>query len=105
MDEARRLGGRIRRMRKRLGLTQDELAERAGISLQHMGDMERGGANPTFSCLVRLAGALDADVEDLFERDDSPPDEAAMRDLLIRHIGGVDEKRLAAFYMLYRGSR
>ncbi len=36
------LGRRLREQRKKLLLTQDELAEKAGMSVQHVGDIERG---------------------------------------------------------------
>ena len=56
MDDEKQLGINIRELRKLRLLTQDELAERAGFSLQHVGDIERGKANPTLSCLLVLPG-------------------------------------------------
>ena len=56
MSDEKQLGINIRDLRKFRLLTQDELAERAGFSLQHVGDIERGKANPTLSCLLKLAG-------------------------------------------------
>ena len=41
MDDEKQLGINIRELRKLRLLTQDELAERAGFSLQHVGDIER----------------------------------------------------------------
>ena len=56
MDDEKQLGINIRELRKLRLLTQAEQAERAGFSLQHVGDIERGKANPTLSCLLKLAG-------------------------------------------------
>ena len=66
MDDEKQLGINIRELRKLKLLTQAEQAERAGFSLQHVGDIERGKANPTLSCLLKLAGVLNVTVSDFF---------------------------------------
>ncbi len=52
------LGEAIRRMRNEAGLSQEQLAERAATDLTQIGGLERGTRNPTYSTLVRVAGAL-----------------------------------------------
>lgn len=52
------LGLRIRRQRKLLHLTQDQLAERAGISVSFLGHIERGSRKAGLETLVLLANAL-----------------------------------------------
>lgn len=52
------LGLRIRRQRKLLHLTQDQLAERAGISVSFLGHIERGTRKAGLETLVLLANAL-----------------------------------------------
>ena len=54
----RSLGMRIRKQRKNLHLTQEELAERAGISLSFLGHIERGTRKASLETLVSLANAL-----------------------------------------------
>jgi len=44
--------------RVRTGLTQAELARRAGTSQARISELERGEANPTVDTLARIAGAL-----------------------------------------------
>lgn len=39
------IGERIRQIRKAKGLTQEELAEKAGINASYMGTVERGDRN------------------------------------------------------------
>lgn len=58
MDEKRLLGKRISEIRKRQHLSQERLAERAGISAQYVSNIERGKENPTLDLLLRLAEAL-----------------------------------------------
>lgn len=66
MSELRaRVGARLREWRKRRGLTQEQLAERAGLSYKFVGEVERGMGNPTLETLGRLADALHLDLADL----------------------------------------
>lgn len=58
-------GRQLRQIRKLRQLTQEELAERAGISYKYVGEMERGEANPSLDILIRLAQVLDISPEGL----------------------------------------
>ena len=49
-------------LRKLKGLTQAEVAERAGISRTNVSRFESGGYNPTLEMLVKLATAMDLDI-------------------------------------------
>ena len=62
------LGVRIRERRRELGLTQESLAERAGLSRPSIANVEAGRQNMGLRQLVSLAGALDVDVAALFAR-------------------------------------
>lgn len=54
----RLLGERIRELRKDNALSQEALAERAEIHVNHLRRIELGQANPTYLVLLRLAKAL-----------------------------------------------
>jgi transcriptional regulator with XRE-family HTH domain len=59
MPQEREFGPLLRRYRVGAGLTQEELAERAGLSIRAVSDMERGRTRRPFLRSVRqLAGAL-----------------------------------------------
>jgi len=58
MDKKRLLGARIKEIRRKQRLSQEKLAERAGISAQYISNIERGRENPTLDLLLRLADAL-----------------------------------------------
>jgi predicted transcriptional regulator len=47
----------IREARRKAGLTQTELAERAGVTQPVIARLERGGGNPTFETLERVLHA------------------------------------------------
>ena len=57
------IGGRIRALRRDKGLTQDELAERAGVSRSAVAQWETGRTGQVTGNLSRIAGLLDASVE------------------------------------------
>ena len=58
---------RIGETRKRRGLTQEELAARAGISPTHMGVIERGIKVPNLDTFVSLANALEVSADELLQ--------------------------------------
>jgi transcriptional regulator with XRE-family HTH domain len=71
-------GGRIRAARRAAGLSQEELARRAGMSLKGMGDIERGDIDdPHFSSLSKIAKGLGVSIGELLEEPASPKAPAA----------------------------
>jgi transcriptional regulator with XRE-family HTH domain len=60
------LGQMVHDRRVELGLTQAELASRAGMTQPQLSRLESGGATPTVPLLARLAAALDADLDIAF---------------------------------------
>jgi len=59
-------GKAIRRRRRDLDITQEELAERADLHRTFISDIERGEANPSLENIDRLAQALEISIVDLF---------------------------------------
>ena len=64
-DTRYRIGGAIRARRSELGLSQEELAGRAGVHRTYLGSIERGERNPAIENLRKIAVALDTTVADL----------------------------------------
>ena len=62
----RKFGEKIFFLRKSLGLTQDELAFRAGISSSYLSSIERGITDTTISTVKRLAKALGVSIPEIF---------------------------------------
>ncbi|MBI2260706.1 MAG: helix-turn-helix transcriptional regulator [Caulobacterales bacterium] len=58
MDVVVLFGKNVRALRDREGLSQEELAFRAGMKRSYLSDLERGTRNPTVRALGRLAEAL-----------------------------------------------
>lgn len=57
----------LRRLRVKTGLSQEALAVDAEIDRTYVSRLERGLENPTVAVLERVAGALNADIRDLFD--------------------------------------
>ncbi len=58
MDMRKLVGRNAARIRKERGLTQEELAERCGLSQQYLSGLEQGRRNPTIVTLYEIASAL-----------------------------------------------
>ena len=63
----REVGLRIQQERKKLGMSQEELAFRAGMHRTYIGMIERAERNITLSNIKKLADALQLNIKDLFE--------------------------------------
>jgi transcriptional regulator with XRE-family HTH domain len=60
-----RLQERIKEVRTQFDLTLKDLADRTGLSVSYLSDIERGRTNPSLGTLEALAMALDMSVIDL----------------------------------------
>jgi transcriptional regulator with XRE-family HTH domain len=59
------IGEKLREIRTRRLLTQDELAGKAGVSQSTIANIERDNAEPQFRTIRKLAKALDIEPTDL----------------------------------------
>lgn len=65
-EEYKKLGLRIKYLREQSGLTQEQLAEKAGISLDYLGKIEVSINKPGLKTVFKIAKALKLPVKDLF---------------------------------------
>ena len=68
----RRIRRRIRALRERRGLTQEDFADRCGVSVSFASLLERGERSPSYETLLQVAAALGLPPSELFrlEEDD-----------------------------------
>ena len=88
------IGQRIRRERKRQGLTMAQLGERMGISGSLVGRYERDKENPKIETIKRFADALDIPISELCpDLENAQRKEPAMNDLheLMGCIGRLND--------------
>ena len=61
---------KLKTLRTRVGLTQPELAEKAGITVRTLQRYESGVSYPKMDTVQKLADALETSVENLLDRED-----------------------------------
>jgi transcriptional regulator with XRE-family HTH domain len=61
------VGENCARLRKQRGYTQEELAERSGLTQQYLSDLERGKRNPTIVTVYEIAQSLGVSHLDLLQ--------------------------------------
>lgn len=64
------LARRIRALRERRGLTQEDFAARCGISVSFASLLERGERSPSYETLLQVAAALELPLWELLRLDD-----------------------------------
>lgn len=62
-----KLGNRIKSLRRKAGLSQEELAERAKLDLTSVNEIESGLRNPSLKTIHKLALGLKISLKELFE--------------------------------------
>lgn len=67
MDVRRRVGLNVKRLREAQGISQEDLADRAGVHRTYVSGVERGVRNPTITVLEKIAGALGAKLATLVD--------------------------------------
>ncbi|RLG19921.1 transcriptional regulator [Candidatus Micrarchaeota archaeon] len=57
---------RLKELRAKFNITQEELAQRTGVSRQTVIAIEAGKYNPSLELAFKLSNVLDAPIEELF---------------------------------------
>lgn len=102
MDIKRAVGKRIKIVRQRSGLTQDQLAEQVGLSPKYISGIERGVENPTMDILIRLAKALEVEPYDLFLFGESEENEKALRKGIEKMVREAEGRKLQLYFDVMR---
>jgi transcriptional regulator with XRE-family HTH domain len=69
---AAEFGARVRARRQELGLSQEALADRAGLHWTFIGQVERGQRNLSLHNILKLAVGLGVDAGELVAKLDAP---------------------------------
>ena len=99
MSNYNTLGERIKKVRKKSGKSQKQLAEELNCTQAALSQYEKGVREPGLSDLVNLANKLNTSVDYLLGRT-----EVLSEDFSIRNIGdylGLDEKTIALLHEMY----
>lgn len=85
---------RLKGYRKEHDLSQEQLAENAGISLPLLSELERGIANPTLLTLEKIARAMSLSVAEMIDVDCSLRDERRLRSQIAGRLEKFDADSL-----------
>ena len=102
MDIKRAVGKRIKIVRQRSGLTQDQVAEQVGLSPKYISGIERGVENPTMDILLRVAKILEVEPYDLFLFGESEESEKALRKGIEKMVREADREKLQLYFDVMR---
>lgn len=87
------IGQRIKTIRTKKGLTQEQVAEMVGISQKHLSRIEKGYHKPRFDMIIKIAEALNVPT-DAFARDLSDSDVDVFIEGIRPSIEKLNEKQL-----------
>ena len=102
MDIKHAVGKRIKIVRQRNGLTQDQLAEQVGLSPKYISGIERGVENPTMDTLLRVANVLRVEPYDLFLLGESEESEKALRKGIDKMLREADGQKIQLYFDVMR---
>src|SRR3954452_15063821 len=90
------LARRIRALRERRGLTQEDFAARCGISVSFASLLERGERSPSYETLLQVAAALGLPPSELFrlEEDDDTGADRLVHFIRARQLSRDDVDKL-----------
>jgi transcriptional regulator with XRE-family HTH domain len=90
-DVRLRVGRNIRQLRRLRGLTQERLAELAGYTNKHIGQIERGQTNFTVDLVTSVAIGLSVSVGALFESTPDKPQLTRSVSVTDRELEAVEQ--------------
>jgi transcriptional regulator with XRE-family HTH domain len=85
---------RLKEYRKEHDLPQEQFAEKAGISLPLLSELERGIANPTLQTLEKIAHAMALSVAEMLDADCTLRDEKRLRSQITGRLEKLDADNL-----------
>ncbi len=90
------LGKRLRYLRRLDDLSQEDLAEKAGVSHKYIGEIERGKANLSIDIADKIATALNIEMTDLFDYKHEVGRQELQKEInaLIRDAGDEDLQKV-----------
>lgn len=93
-------GKKIKSIRRARDITQEKLADLSGLSLQYIGEIERGRRNPSLTSIQQLSKALDIPMAELFNLEEFRLSLDELRTILARQIESADEDGLRIFFSM-----
>lgn len=90
------IGARIRKLRQKNGLSQEELALRSNITTTYLGLLERNMKNPTVKVIDQLCHSLGISLSEFFSDDisnDAPPIDDITLQITVQLASRTDDEK------------
>lgn len=101
----RALSARLRKIREEQRLTQAELAERAGLDVSYVSQMERGLRDPSLSSLRAIAAAVGLNVAELLVEGDPPAGDPPLVRAIVQELKAFASDQLDEVLVVVRAIR
>ncbi|MBI3399550.1 MAG: helix-turn-helix transcriptional regulator [Deltaproteobacteria bacterium] len=101
-DVKKLFGTRMKELRKNIGLSQEQLAEKAEVSSKYISRIEMGQHFPSIDTLVKLANALNVELKDFFEFSPETRNPKELKKLIGNMLNDSDEDKLRLLAKLVR---
>jgi transcriptional regulator with XRE-family HTH domain len=85
--------GRLRELREQAGLTQQQLAEKAGMAWRTITHLEGGDRKPTWETVLTLAGVLGVDCGEFAKEPAARPERRRGRPPKAAHVPAPERPR------------
>jgi len=105
------LATNVKTLRRHRNWTQADLAEKSGLSIVYLSDIERGNKWPYLDTLVKLADVFKVDVYELVKPENVPPPTATkiikkyteeMTDIMVKTFKTTEKNTLKSIITLQR---
>ena len=95
------LGKRIAELRAKRNLTQDKLAELTNYSTNHIAKLESARTNPSFELIVKIAKALNVEINELFYYEEYQKTEHIKKELE-KILKNTEENKINLLYKIFK---
>ena len=96
------LAERVKDRRREAGISQDVLAERSGLSLALISEIERKATNPSLTTLAKLAKGLDLSIAELLDQEEYLHSGERIIELIQRNLSKLTPEQLKIVLALTR---
>ena len=98
------IGQRIRKFRKAHSFSQEELAEKIGISTTHMSHIETGNTKLSLAVLVKIALALEVNTDDILF-DQNIVNKSSLTDQIMEVLESCTPQELVIIYDIIKATQ
>lgn len=98
------IGQRIRKFRKAHAFSQEELAEKVGISTTHMSHIETGNTKLSLAVLVKIALALEVNTDDILF-DQTAINKSSLTEQILELLDSCSPQELIIIYDIIKATQ